>query len=101
MKNTTNYNLSLYEASDKFCITSPSNSFNQNMKIIDGKLREIANIAIQSGNREFPIDDTLSLYGTAADSKTVGDKISELQQEIDSLKEIIKNLQTNEIENYD
>lgn len=101
MKNTTNYNLSLYEASDKFCITSPSNSFNQNMEIIDNEIHKVSIIANQALNKEIPIDETLSISGQTADSKTVGDKISELQQEISSLKEIIKNLQTNEIENND
>lgn len=98
MKNTTNYNLSLYEASDKFCITSPSNSFNQNMEIIDNEIHKVSIIANQALDKEIPIDETLSISGQTADAKIVGDKILDLQQEISALKEIIKNMQTDRAE---
>ena len=98
MKNTTNYNLSLYEASDKFCITSPSNSFNQNMEIIDNEIHKVSIIANQALNKEISIDETLSISGQAADAKIIGDKILDLQQEISALKEIIKNMQTDRAE---
>ena len=40
MRQTTNYNLSLYDTEDNFSITAEENSLNANMEIIDNALKE-------------------------------------------------------------
>ena len=44
MRKTTNYNLSLYDSTDKMAITASENSLNANMELIDGALKEKADV---------------------------------------------------------